>query len=116
LAELAFAVSLILGLAVRLVSVLAIVFVLHLWLGIYRPGDPAEWPWSYIFLAMVMFFFAIHAAGRSLGLASCSTLRASENGIRRGRRGRLTSRYLALQHGSAPAKAVQLVAHGHINE
>ena len=68
LAELTFAVSLILGLGVRLVSALAIVFVLHLWLGIYRPGNPAEWPWSYIFLAMVMFFFALNAAGRSLGL------------------------------------------------
>jgi hypothetical protein len=53
---------------VRLVSVLAIVFVLHLWLGIYQPGSPAEWPWSYLFLAMVMFFFALNAAGRSLGL------------------------------------------------
>jgi hypothetical protein len=53
---------------VRLVSTLAIVFVLHLWLGIYRPGSPAEWPWSYVFLALVMFFFALHAAGRSLGL------------------------------------------------
>jgi uncharacterized membrane protein YphA (DoxX/SURF4 family) len=68
LAEFTFAVSLILGLGVRLVSALAIIFVLHLWLGIYRPGDPAEWPWSYIFLAIVMFFFALHAAGRSLGL------------------------------------------------
>ncbi len=68
LAELTFAVSLIIGLGVRLVSALAIIFVLHLWLGIYRPGNPAEWPWSYIFLAMVMFFFALHAAGRSLGL------------------------------------------------
>jgi uncharacterized membrane protein YphA (DoxX/SURF4 family) len=68
LAEFTFAVSLMLGLGVRLVSALAVVFVLHLWLGIYRPGDPAEWPWSYIFLAMVMFMFALHAAGRSLGL------------------------------------------------
>ena len=68
LAELAFAVSLILGLGVRLVGALAIIFVLHLWLGIYRPGSPAEWPWSYVFLAIVMFFFALHAAGRSLGL------------------------------------------------
>jgi uncharacterized membrane protein YphA (DoxX/SURF4 family) len=68
LAELTFAVSLILGLGVRLVSVLAIIFVLHLWLGIYQPGSPAEWPWSYVFLAMVMFFFALNAAGRSLGL------------------------------------------------
>jgi uncharacterized membrane protein YphA (DoxX/SURF4 family) len=68
LAEFTFAVSLILGLGVRLVSALAIIFVLHLWLGIYRPGTPAEWPWSYIFLAIVMFFFSLHAAGRSLGL------------------------------------------------
>ena len=68
LAEFTFAVSLILGLGVRLVSSLGIIFVLHLWLGIYRPGSPAEWPWSYVFLAMVMFFFALHAAGRSLGL------------------------------------------------
>ena len=68
LAELTFSVSLILGLGVRLVSALAIVFVLHLWLGIYRPGSPAEWPWSYIFLVIVLFFFALHAAGRSLGL------------------------------------------------
>jgi uncharacterized membrane protein YphA (DoxX/SURF4 family) len=68
LAEFTFAVSLILGLGVRLVSVLAIIFVLHLWLGIYQPGSPAEWPWSYLFLAMVMFFFALNAAGRSLGL------------------------------------------------
>jgi hypothetical protein len=68
LAELAFATSMILGFAVRIASLLAIAFVLHLWLGIYRPGDPAEWPWSYIFLAMLMFLFGLHAAGRSLGL------------------------------------------------
>jgi uncharacterized membrane protein YphA (DoxX/SURF4 family) len=67
LAEFTFAVSLILGLGTRLVSLLAIIFVLHLWLGIYAPGDPAEWPWSYVFLAMVLFFFALHGAGRSLG-------------------------------------------------
>lgn len=68
LAEFTFAVSLMLGLGVRLVSALAIIFVLHLWLGIYRPGSPAEWPWSYIFLAILMFWFALDAAGRSLGL------------------------------------------------
>jgi len=67
LAELTFATSMILGLAVRAVSVLAIAFVLQLWLGIYRPGDPAEWPWSYMFLAMLMFLFALEAAGRCLG-------------------------------------------------
>ena len=67
LAELTFATSLILGFAVRVVSVLAIAFVLQLWLGIYRPADPAEWPWSYMFLMMLMFLFALYGAGRSLG-------------------------------------------------
>lgn len=46
LAELTFAVSLILGLAVRLVSALAILFVLQLYFGIYLPGDPPEWSWT----------------------------------------------------------------------
>ena len=68
LAELTFAASMILGFAVRIISVLAIAFVLNLWLGIYLPGNPAEWPWSYIFLAMLMFLFSLNAAGRSLGL------------------------------------------------
>ena len=68
LAELTFAASLILGFAVRAVSILAIGFVLQLWLGIYRPGNPAEWPWSYMFLALLLFVFAIEGAGRCLGL------------------------------------------------
>jgi uncharacterized membrane protein YphA (DoxX/SURF4 family) len=68
LAELMFAASLILGFAVRFVGVIGIFFVLQLWLGIYRAGDPAEWPWSYLFLAILMFLFSLYAAGRSLGL------------------------------------------------
>jgi uncharacterized membrane protein YphA (DoxX/SURF4 family) len=68
LAELTFAVSLILGLGVRLISAIAILFVLHLWLGIYLPGSPEEWSWSYVFLAILMFLFSLYAAGRSLGL------------------------------------------------
>ncbi len=68
LAELTFAVSMMLGFAVRGIGVLAIVFVLQLWLGIYRPGEPAEWPWTYMFLALLMFVFVIDAAGRKLGL------------------------------------------------
>ena len=68
LAEFTFASCLILGLGLRLVGVLAIAFVLQLWLGIYQPGNPAEWSWSYIFLALLMFLFALLAAGRSLGL------------------------------------------------
>ena len=66
LAELAFAASMMLGLAVRLVGVLAIAYVLQLWLGLY--GSPAEWPWTYIFLATLMFLFVLEGAGRSLGL------------------------------------------------
>jgi hypothetical protein len=83
LAELAFAVSLILGLGVRLAGILAMLFVLHLWLGIYLPGDPAEWSWQYIFLAIVMFLFALHAAGRSLGLDAW--LRRNAPAVREGR-------------------------------
>jgi hypothetical protein len=83
LAELAFAVSLILGLGVRLAGVLAMLFVLHLWLGIYLPGDPAEWSWSYMFLAILMFLFALYAAGRSLGLDAW--LRRNVAAVREGR-------------------------------
>ncbi|WP_064737306.1 DoxX family protein [Bradyrhizobium sp. Ai1a-2] len=66
LAELVFAASMMLGLAVRFVSVLAIAYVLQLWLGLY--GNSSEWPWTYMFLALLMFLFAIEGAGRSLGL------------------------------------------------
>lgn len=82
LAEFTFAVSLILGLGVRAVATVAVLFALHLWLGIYNdrgPGDPDEWPWSYIFLAMTHAMFALHAAGRSLGLDAL--LRRSSVGI-----------------------------------
>ena len=66
LAELVFAGSMILGLAVRFVGLLAIAYTLQLWLGLY--DNSSEWPWTYMFLAMLMFLFALEAAGRSLGL------------------------------------------------
>ena len=66
LAELVFAGSMLLGLAVRLVSVLALIYVLQLWLGLY--GNASEWPWTYMFLVLLMFLFALEGAGRSLGL------------------------------------------------
>ena len=50
---------------------LAILFGLNLWLGIYLdrgPGDPDEWPWSYLFLIMVTSSSLCTRAGRSLGL------------------------------------------------
>jgi uncharacterized membrane protein YphA (DoxX/SURF4 family) len=65
LAELSFAMSLILGFGVRLFALLAAGFSLHLWLGLYR--HPGEWPWNYVFLAVVLVLFATYAAGRSLG-------------------------------------------------
>jgi uncharacterized membrane protein YphA (DoxX/SURF4 family) len=66
LAELVFAGSMMLGLAVRFVAVLAIAYTLQLWLGLY--DNPSEWPWTYMFLALLMFLFALEGAGRSLGL------------------------------------------------
>ncbi len=83
LAELMFSISLMLGFAVRLVGVIGIFFVLNLWLGIYKPGNPAEWPWAYIFLAMLMFLFALYAAGRSLGLDAL--LRRNSPAVREGK-------------------------------
>jgi uncharacterized membrane protein YphA (DoxX/SURF4 family) len=68
LTELMLAVSFLLGFGVRFAGIIGMLFVLHLWLGIYLPGDPAEWPWSYVFLVMVMFLLVLDAAGRSLGL------------------------------------------------
>lgn len=66
LAELVFAGSMMLGLAVRFVGVLAIAYTLQLWLGLY--GNSSEWPWTYMFLAFLMFLFSLEGAGRSLGL------------------------------------------------
>jgi hypothetical protein len=65
LAELAFAVSLMLGFGVRLFAFLAAFHTLHLWLGLYR--HPGEWPWNYVFLVIVHALFVAYAAGRSLG-------------------------------------------------
>lgn len=83
LTELTFAVSMMLGLAVRAVSVVAVAFVLQLWLGIYRPGNPAEWPWSYMFLGMLMVVFIIDAAGRHLG--ADALLRRHSPAVREGK-------------------------------
>jgi uncharacterized membrane protein YphA (DoxX/SURF4 family) len=74
LAELAFAVSLMLGFGVRLVGWIAALYSLHLWLGLYR--HPGEWPWNYVFLAIVHVLFAVYAAGRSLGVDALVRRRA----------------------------------------
>ena len=64
--EMAFAMSLILGLGVRLTGTIGVIFVAQLWLGLYR--HPTEWAWTYGFLMGLMAIFAVHAFGRSLGL------------------------------------------------
>jgi uncharacterized membrane protein YphA (DoxX/SURF4 family) len=66
LAELSFAVTLILGLAIRLFASLAALFAVNLWLGLYT--HPGEWPWNYFFIVIIHVLFVAHAAGRSLGL------------------------------------------------
>lgn len=69
-AELFFAVALMLGVVVRLSGTLAALFTVNLWLGIYnqRPGDPSEWPWSYVFLIFACGSLAVLPAGRALGV------------------------------------------------
>jgi hypothetical protein len=64
--EMFFAISLMLGLAVRLSSLLAIGFVVQLWLGLYLVSF--EWPWLFWFMIFTLGWFIVHRAGRSLGL------------------------------------------------
>ena len=85
LAELGFATALILGLLVRLAGTAAALFTLNLWLGIYnkRPGDPDEWPWSYMFLTFLCGTYAVLATGRALG--ADAWLRRNVAAVRDGR-------------------------------
>lgn len=66
LTELSLAVAFVLGFLVRPMAVVGILFVVHLWLGLYR--HPDEWPWTYVFLIFVQGFFLLTSAGKSLGL------------------------------------------------
>jgi uncharacterized membrane protein YphA (DoxX/SURF4 family) len=65
LAEISFAISLILGSGVRFFAALAVLFAVHLWFGLYL--HPGEWPWEYVFIAVIHVLFVAYAAGRSLG-------------------------------------------------
>jgi len=65
LAEISFAISLMLGIGVRFFAAVAVLFSLHLWLGLYL--HPNEWPWEYVFIAVIHTLFVVYAAGRCLG-------------------------------------------------
>jgi hypothetical protein len=66
LTEMSLAIAFILGFLVRPMGMIGMLFVAHLWLGLYL--HPAEWPWLYIFLIFVQGFFVLNGAGKSLGL------------------------------------------------
>lgn len=66
LVETGLAISLMLGIAVRLSALLGIAMALNLWIGLYH--FQAEWPWCYIFIVFLHIFFIADRAGRALGL------------------------------------------------
>jgi uncharacterized membrane protein YphA (DoxX/SURF4 family) len=65
LIEVAIGVSLLLGLLSRLGALLGVAMALNLWLGLYSARG--EWPWTYMFLVIIMARFAIDPPGRVLG-------------------------------------------------
>ena len=65
LVELAIGVSLLLGLLSRAGALLGLLMGLNLWLGLYSADN--EWPWTYMFLAMIQAWFVIDPPGRVLG-------------------------------------------------
>jgi uncharacterized membrane protein YphA (DoxX/SURF4 family) len=74
------AVSLILGVFVRLWGWIGALQVLNLWLGLYNADG--EWPWTYFFLLVLMVIFALHRYGRSLGLDALILERAASQRIK----------------------------------
>jgi uncharacterized membrane protein YphA (DoxX/SURF4 family) len=78
LIEIAIGVSLMLGLLTRLSAAGGALFIANLWLGLYRVDS--EWPWSYVFLILLLVLFSLEAFGRSLG---CDALAREDAAIRR---------------------------------
>ncbi len=66
LLETGLAVSLMLGVAVRLAGVIGVLFILNLLIGLYN--DPTEWPWTYVGIICAHGMFAVAQAGRSFGI------------------------------------------------
>ncbi len=73
--ELLTAISLILGLTMRLWAAIGALQILNLWLGLY--SAPHEWPWTYFFLLLLQAIFVVHRFGRSLGLDTILSARAA---------------------------------------
>src|SRR5437868_4708902 len=73
------AVSLLLGLYVRLWGMIGALQILNLWLGLY--SAPGEWPWTYFFLLVLMLIFALHRYGRRLGLDAVIAARSQTRGM-----------------------------------
>jgi len=73
------AVSLILGLFVRLWGLIGALQALNLWLGLYNAEG--EWPWTYFFLLVLMVIFTLHRYGRSLGLDAIIRERAASGRV-----------------------------------
>ncbi|MBO0735012.1 MAG: DoxX family protein [Alphaproteobacteria bacterium] len=71
------AVSLILGIFVRLWGLIGALQILNLWLGLYNAEG--EWPWTYFFLLVLQLIFALHHYGRSLGLDAVLVARSQES-------------------------------------
>jgi uncharacterized membrane protein YphA (DoxX/SURF4 family) len=76
--EIAIGVSLMLGLLTRLSAFGGALFIANLWLGLYRVDS--EWPWSYVFLILLLALFSLEAFGRSLG---CDALFREDAAIRK---------------------------------
>lgn len=64
--EVLVAAAIMLGIYTRIVSTLGVLLILNLFLGLYRA--PQEWPWSYVFLIVIMVVMAVENYGLSLGL------------------------------------------------
>ena len=69
------AISLLLGIGVRLWGLMGALQIVNLWLGLYNVEG--EWPWTYFFLLVLQVIFAAHAYGRSLGLDALLRERAA---------------------------------------
>ena len=64
--EVVVAVALFLGAGLRLFGTLGALLIASLFLGLYRA--PQEWPWSYVFLLVLMLIMVVEDYGTSLGL------------------------------------------------